>query len=203
MGHKYAITDKAGVYFITFATVGWIDVFTRKHYRDLLVDNLRYCQQHKGLIIYSWCIMSNHVHLVAAAKEQNLSDILRDFKSYTAKLLFTALQQAGESRKEWMLPLFREAGKDNSNNTAFQFWQQDNHYKEVYSEAFAFQKFNYIHHNPVEAGLVDKAEDYPYSSARDHYYGKCCGLLEVKFWDEYGSGSEDAAMKINRPQPGG
>jgi putative transposase len=172
------------MYFITFATVGWIDVFTRKHYRDLLLANLRYCQQHKGLVIYAWCILSNHVHLVVAAKEYNLSDILREFKSYTAKLLITALQQPGESRKEWMLPLFRAAGEANSNNTTYQFWPQYNHYKEVHSQAFAFQKFDYIHNNPVEAGLVDRAEDYPYSSARDHFYGTCCGLLEVKFWDE-------------------
>jgi len=184
MGHKYAITNKEGVYFITFATVGWIDVFTRKAYRDLLIENLRYCQRHKGLVLYAWCIMTNHVHLVAEAREHNLSDILRDFKSYTAKLLITALQQPGESRREWMLPLFRAAGEVNGNNTTFQFWQQDNHYKEVHSQAFAFQKFDYIHNNPVETGLVERAEDYPYSSARDLYYGKRCGLLEVKFWDE-------------------
>lgn len=66
MGNKYAITDKEGIYFITFATVGWIDVFTRQSYRDIVIKNLKYCQQHKGLIIYSWCIMSNHVPLVLA-----------------------------------------------------------------------------------------------------------------------------------------
>ncbi len=100
MGHKYAITDKEGVYFITFATVGWIDVFTRKVYKDILVDNLKYCQEKKGLIIYSWCIMSNHVHLIAVAIEHNLSDILRDFKSYTAKLLIKAIVENAESRRE-------------------------------------------------------------------------------------------------------
>jgi putative transposase len=77
MGHKYAITNKQGVYFITFATVGWIDVFTRKEYRDILIDNLKYCQQQKGLVIYAWCIMSNHVHLVAEAKEQNPPPMVR------------------------------------------------------------------------------------------------------------------------------
>jgi len=109
--------------------------------------------------------MSNHVHLVAAAKDQNLSDILRDFKSYTAKL-------------------FRQAGEQNSNNSSYQFWQQYNQYKEVYSKAFAYQKFDYIHNNPVEAGLVDKAGEYVYSSGRDHHYGKNIGLLTIKFWDE-------------------
>lgn len=184
MGHKYAITDKEGVYFITFATVGWVDVFTRKSYRDVLIANLRYCQEHKGLFIYAWCIMSNHIHMVVEAKAHNLSDILRDFKSYTAKLLLTTIQQPGESRKEWMLPLFRAAGEANPNNTTYQFWQQDNHYKEVYSKVFAFQKFDYIHNNPVEAGIVDKAEEYLYSSARDYHFGKAGGLLKVKFGDE-------------------
>ena len=83
-----------------------------------------------------------------------------------------------------MLKLFREAGEKNSNNTTYQIWQQDNHYKEVYSKDFAFQKFDYIHNNPVDAGMVAKAEDYIYSSAKDHYHGKNVGLLKIKFWDE-------------------
>ena len=184
MGHKYAISDKAGIHFISFATVGWVDVFTRKVYRDIVVQNLKYCQENKGLIIYSWCIMSNHVHLVVRAEKENLSDILRDFKSYTAKQIFNAIHSEPESRREWMLEIFKKAGQDNSNNLHFQFWQQDNHYKEVYSKDFAFQKFEYIHNNPVEAGLVEKAEQYLYSSARDFYYGKHNGLLQIKFGDE-------------------
>ena len=67
MGKKYAIRDKEAMYFISFSTVGWVDVFSRKEYRDILIQNLKYCQEAKGLIIYSWCIMSNHVHLVAQA----------------------------------------------------------------------------------------------------------------------------------------
>ncbi|MBD0289369.1 MAG: transposase, partial [Flavisolibacter sp.] len=71
----YKIRNKEGIPFITFAVVGWIDVFTRKEYRDIVLDSLRYCQREKGLIL---CLMSNHVHLVAAAKDANLSEVLRD-----------------------------------------------------------------------------------------------------------------------------
>ena len=53
-----------GHYFVTFATVGRIDVFTRKRYVEILVDSLKFCQANKGLRIHAWCIMSNHVHLV-------------------------------------------------------------------------------------------------------------------------------------------
>ncbi len=83
-----------------------------------------------------------------------------------------------------MLSLFKKAGEKNSSNTNIQFWQQDNQYKEVHSKEFAFQKFDYIHFNPVEAGIVEKGEDYIYSSARDHYIGMNVGLLKIKFWDE-------------------
>jgi len=83
----YKIRNPAGIHFITFAVVDWVDVFTRKEYRDKLIQSLQYCQKEKGLNIYSWCIMSNHVHLVVSAKNNNTSDILRDFKKFTSKRL--------------------------------------------------------------------------------------------------------------------
>jgi putative transposase len=62
-----------------------------------------------------------------------------------------------------------DAGEVNNRNSEFQFWRQDNQPKEVYSPAFVFQKLSYIHNNPVEAGIVTKAEYYLYSSAMDYY----------------------------------
>ena len=58
---------------------------------------------------------------------------------------------------------------------------QDNQPKVIYTEAFAAQKLEYIHNNPVDAGIVEKAEEYIYSSARNYYYGKQCGLIEIEF----------------------
>lgn len=82
----YKIRNKEGIHFITFAVVEWIDVFTRKVYKDILIDSLKHCQNERGLILYSWCIMSNHVHLVISAKHNDTSDILRDFKKFTSKI---------------------------------------------------------------------------------------------------------------------
>lgn len=177
----YKIRDKEGIHFVTFAVVDWVDVFTRKDYRDILLDSLRHCQQEKGLVLHSWCLMSNHVHLVVSAKEHNSSDILRDFKKYTSKQIIKAItEHPSESRREWMLEIFKKAGEANSRNTHYQFWRQDNQPKELYSEKFTNQKLAYIHNNPVEAGVVEKAEEYLYSSARDYYYGKNCGLLKLE-----------------------
>jgi putative transposase len=181
MSSKYKFGNAEGVYFLSFATVGWVDVFTRKAYRDILMDSIRYCQKEKGLILYSWCIMSNHVHFIAAAKEGfAMQDIIRDLKKFTSKKITAAIaENTGESRKEWMLSIFRNAGKQNSNNENFQFWQQDNQPKELlpYNEAFSRQKLDYIHNNPVSEGIVERPEDYLYSSARDYVGIK--GFLEV------------------------
>lgn len=177
----YKIRDKEGIHFITFAVVEWIDVFTRREYSDILLNSIKHCQQEKGLILHCWCLMSNHVHLVVSAKEHNTSYILRDLKKYTSKQIIKAIEEhPGESRKEWMLKLFKQAGNSNSRNTHYQFWRQDNQPKELYSEKFTNQKLEYIHNNPVEAGIVDKAEEYLYSSARDYYTGKNCGLLQLE-----------------------
>jgi putative transposase len=180
----YKIRNKEGIHFISFAVVEWVDVFTRKEYRDIVVDSLKYCQQARGLQIYSWCIMSNHVHLIVSAKQNDLSDILRDFKKYTAKEIIRAItSHSGESRKDWMLEIFRKAGGSNSRNATHQFWRQDNQPKELFSLGFSNEKLDYVHNNPVTAGIVEKAEEYLYSSAKDYYEGKNVGLIEIEFLD--------------------
>lgn len=178
----YKIRNQQAVHFITFAVVEWIDVFTRKDYRDIVLDSIRFCQKEKGLILHSWCIMSNHLHLIISAKEGNLSDVLRDFKKFTSKQLLKAIEDnKQESRREWMLDIFSKEGQKNSRNSNYQFWRQDNQPMELYSPAFIFQKTNYIHNNAVEAGIVEKPEDYLYSSAKDYVLTKKCGLLDVVF----------------------
>ncbi|MES1226205.1 MAG: transposase, partial [Bacteroidota bacterium] len=94
------------------------------------------------------------------------------------KLIATIQENKQESRKEWMLSIFKSAGDYNSNNTNFQFWRQDNKPIEVYSNAVIDQKLDYLHNNPVEEGIVEQAEDYIYSSARDYAGQK--GLLSIE-----------------------
>ncbi len=120
----YKIRNKEGIHFITFAVVGWIDVFARKEYIEILLNSIRYCQQEKGVIVHAWCIMTNHVHFVISTQQNTTSDILRDFKKFIGKQIIQAItNNPQESRKEWMLNLFREFGKKNSRNKEFQLWQ--------------------------------------------------------------------------------
>ena len=97
----YKIRNQEAIHFITFAVTEWVDVFTRKDYRDIVIDSLKFCQTEKGLLLHCWCIMSNHLHLIISAKNKDLSDVLRDFKKYTNKQIITAIQNnQHESRKD-------------------------------------------------------------------------------------------------------
>ena len=177
----YIIRDQKAVHFITFAVVEWVDVFTRQEYRDLIVQSLSFCQQKKGLKIHGWVIMSNHLHLlISAGGDITLSAILRDFKKHTSTEIISGIEKNSlESRQRWMLEIFRQAGAQNSRNSTNQFWEQDNRPMECFSYEFTKQKLDYIHNNPVAAGIVDRPEDYIYSSARD--YAGIKGLLKIVF----------------------
>jgi REP element-mobilizing transposase RayT len=119
---QYFIRNQNETYFLTMTVVDWIDVFTRREHKLKILDSLRYCQENKGLIIYGWCLMSNHLHLLVAAKESfHLSDILRDFKKFTSKQLVLSINTEIESRRDWMLYRFEYAGKfmTNVKSTSF------------------------------------------------------------------------------------
>ncbi len=152
--------------FITLTIVKWVDVFTRVEYKDFIVKCLQHCQAHKGLEIYAYVIMTNHLHLVVFDSTQPLSNILRDFKSYTSKELFKMIaENPQESRKEWMLEIFRQAGKANPLNLNHQFWQNENYPVLLSNNEMIDQKIDYIHQNPVKAGFVNEDYEYLYSSA--------------------------------------
>ncbi len=172
MSRKYKFHNPDGTYFVTFAVQGWVDVFTRNQYKDILIENQTHCIHHKELEIFSWCIMTNHVHLLGRANgQESFSDILMDFKKFTSKAVTKAIQEnEKESRKEWLLEQF-------TTDQGYRFWRSDNKPIEVWSNKVMQEKLNYIHYNLVEEGIVFRPEDYVYSSAVN--YSGQNGLLEI------------------------
>jgi putative transposase len=158
-----------GSYFLTLTVVGWIDVFTRENHRIVIIDALRYCINNKGLNVYCFCLMSNHLHLIVNANfPHQLSDIMRDFKKFTSKKILQQIQQEPESRSEWLLSQFRFSASTSNKHKSFKFWKAGSHAIELYNERFTWSKVDYIHNNQVEAGLVRNAEDWKYSSASNY-----------------------------------
>jgi len=154
------------IYYVTLTVVGWIDIFTRKEYVYEIINNLIYCQKNKGLEIYAYVIMSNHLHLIMRTNIGTLGELLRDFKSFTAKQIIKMVEDnQQESRQEWLICMFKYFGKRQHQD--YQFWQHTNHPIELYSAEVIRQKINYIHNNPVKCGFVACPEHYLYSSANE------------------------------------
>ncbi len=175
MSRKYKFHNTAGMYFVSFATINWVDIFVREDYFNVVVESLGYCRANLGMELYCWCIMPSHVHLIFRAKESNPSQVLGRFKEHTSKCLRKLISESGvESRREWLLWMMERAAKKNSSVSKYQFWQHHNKPIELWSVDVIEQKVNYIHNNPVAAGFVTAPEHWKYSSASTY-----CGLVGV------------------------
>jgi putative transposase len=116
--------------------------------------------------------MSNHCHLIVSAADNNLSEVIRDFKKFTSKAIYKAIEENNrESRKDWLLKVLRYEDR-------IWFWEEGYHGEEIFTKDFFDTKANYLHMNPVRAGIVEKEEEYLYSSAAD-FYGIKKGILEL------------------------
>ena len=166
---NYKFHNTSGLYFISFATVYWIDVFTREAYFSILAKSIDYCRKHKAMEVYAYCFMPSHLHLVFRSGNSDPSGLLRDFKGYTSKMILKAIEEnPHESRKEWLLWMFEKAGKENATITHRQLWQHHNKPIELWTDEVIKQKIDYIHNNPVTSGYVTDPVDWKYSSARNY-----------------------------------
>ncbi|RYG15708.1 MAG: transposase [Chitinophagaceae bacterium] len=175
MSFAYNVKDQDAVHFVTFTVHQWADVFTRAIYVNTLIESFKYCQKEKGLEIFAWVVMSNHCHLIIKAKNNNLSSVIRDLKKFTSKAIYKAIEtNTQESRKNWLLQVLNFENK-------IWFWEEGYHGEEIYTKAFFDTKVNYIHQNPVRAGIVEKEEEYLNSSAGEIYGVRESRLLLNEF----------------------
>ena len=168
---RYKITDPEQPHFITLTVLHWIPVFTRPETVSILLEALKFLSK-DGLKVYAYVVLENHCHFVVQSKALD-HDIAR-YKSYTAKQMIQYLSKNNVKQILEQLAFYKKAHKI---DRAYQFWQEGVHPELIQSDEMMRQKIDYIHHNPVKRGCVDKAEHWRYSSARD--YSGQQGLLEV------------------------
>lgn len=166
MSEKYKVYETEYSYFITFTLVEWKKLFHIPLYADILIDSIQYCQKNKGLELFGYVIMPNHIHLITRSEVQPLGGIIRDIKKYTAIRIIDEL--AGDINHQSKLTVFQKAASRIKRNRVYKVWQDGYHPEVIMSNKFFYQKLKYIHDNPVNAGLVDSPELYLYSSARNY-----------------------------------
>jgi REP element-mobilizing transposase RayT len=143
----------SGVYYLTFTVRNWYYIFDRHNRFQILADSLKYCQRHKGLKIYAYVFMINHIHIISSSPD--MIGFVRDFKKYTSK----EIQNNIIATEPNVLNLFRLG------NGTYEVWSKTNMPKMIENEGYLIQKINYIHENPVRRQYVKKPEDWVWSSA--------------------------------------
>jgi len=179
----YHIRNQLSPHFLTFQVVDWVDIFARKIFRNIIIDSITFCRKEKGLQIWGYVIMTNHIHCILWSKTGLLSDTIRDFKRFTDTRILKAIHLETESRREWMLKRFEFSARSNVQSSKYQFWSHENHPMELLSAKFINQKLNYIHLNPVRAGFVNQSSDWVYASASN--YLLLPSIMEVDLIDNF------------------
>ncbi len=141
MRSRYKIVELEAPHFITCTIVGWLPVFTRIKYLDLITASLAFCRQQKGLRLHAYVILDNHLHLAVSA--DNLSQVMRDFKRHTAKEILAA---AREDDKQWLLKQFEFFKGEYKGASQHQVWQEGVHPQAITSEDMLRQKLDYLHY---------------------------------------------------------
>jgi len=114
----------------------------------------------RSVEIYSYVIISNHIHIIARSKNGNLSGAIRYLKRHTSTKKIKTLRNINEGRKEWLLLIFKYATNGHSRNELYQVWAHENNAKKIFSNKFIQHKTNYIHNNLVRAGLARNPDEY-------------------------------------------
>jgi REP element-mobilizing transposase RayT len=183
MSEKYKIIDSTYPHFVTFTVIGWIDIFSREQYKEIMTDSLKFCILEKGLILHAWVIMTNHVHLIISSENSKLNALVRDIKKFTSKQIINAIKQnSSESRKVWLLQMFQSNNYNQSLGQEYQFWKKGYHPVCLLTPHMMNQRLNYLHENPVKSGIVWETWHYKYSSAVDYYTNRK-GILPVDILD--------------------
>ncbi len=173
MPRSYRVFSESNcAYFVTCTAVNWLPIFVQDAYRQIVLDSLKYLREHKRTQLNAFAIMPTHLHAVLWPETGgNLSDVLRDFKRFTSRTISKEALRQGDQHT---LEVFVTARQSNraQDVSQYQVWQDGSHIEVIYTLDFATQKINYIHNNPVRAGLCAMPEDWPYSSARTYLRGE-------------------------------
>ena len=181
----HTILEQKGCSYLTLNVVDWVDIFIRPVYKQVIVESLNYFIDKKGLTVYAWCLMTNHLHLIAKADQGFvLSALITDLKRFTSRLILEDIDVEPDSRRKWMLEKFSNASESSKMTEKFQVWQTSISpvYIDLNNTNVLKSQLDYVHCNPVRDRIVVLPEDYLYSSASD--YAGMKGLVNVQLITE-------------------
>ena len=150
--------------FYTATILQWKPLLSQDKYKQKIIESLQYLVANKRITLYAFVIMSNHIHLIWQVLPGNTP-----LKVQASFMKFTAQQIKFDLIKNH--PLVLEKFKVDAADRQYQFWERNPLGIDLYSSPVFMQKLEYIHWNPVKAGLCNLPEEYYYSSAKFYHTG--------------------------------
>ena len=172
MRTRYQIVENEFPYFTTWTINAWLPVFTRQWAVNEVLDSWRHLQQGDELQLLGYCVLENHLHLIAVGP--SIANTIARSRSYTARKIIDGLRSRGE---QTLLDLLAGNKLKHKHDRDFQLWQEGKKPKQIRTDPTMWQKLEYIHYNPVRRGYVDDPCHWRYSSARN--YAQMPGLIDV------------------------
>ena len=160
MPHNFQISRDSQALYITAVTKNRLPIFKTEVIKTLVCRALDEARSSGKFLIFAYVIMDDHMHLVTNQPTTS-ADVLRRVKGITARRVIDYLKENNYERS-----LSKIRHQEWKREHKYSVWQQEKNVFSIFSEAVFMQKVNYIHLNPVRAGLVEKATDYKFSSAR-------------------------------------
>jgi putative transposase len=185
--NDHPIIPRDTCYFLTLNVVDKIDLFVRPAYKQVIADALNYFIAAREVVVYAWCLMSSHLHLVVKTKEDTgPAHFERDFKKYTTPELPKTIETEMDFRREWMMKRFEDFSKSLRRIEKFSLWQNCSGpvHIDTSQANLVLDRIDHIHENPLREKIVELPEAYLYSSARD--YAGLKGLVSVKVIQQQG-----------------
>lgn len=146
--------------FVTITNLNWLPVLQNDFHKQILLEALKHRVLQQKLTVYAFVIMPNHFHAIwqlhdAVKKDQ----FQRDFLKFTARSILQFMRMNDDA----LLDKLKVVDADRE----YQVWERNSLSKDIFSQQFFLQKFNYIHHNPIRPkwSLAAFPVQYYYSSA--------------------------------------
>jgi REP element-mobilizing transposase RayT len=157
---KFQISRDSQALFITVVAAHRLPVFRKDAVKLVACKAIDEARKSGGFLLFAYVIMPDHIHVLTNESDTS-AKVLRYLKGITAKRILDYLKE--HNYQSSLEKLRHQSWK---RNHEYSVWQQEKNVLSVFSEAIFMQKVNYIHLNPVRAGLVERAVDYRWSSAR-------------------------------------
>lgn len=173
---RYKIHETDYPYFLTSTIVDGLPLFANPEIAQIVLEGLLFLQESRDVDLFGYVIMENHIHFVA--KGDNLSEKLKNFKSFSARQIINFLEFGNFHR---LLKQLQRAKLKHKTQSKYQVWQEGLHPKQITTSDMMVQKIEYIHNNPVKRGYVDLPEHWRYSSGRNYLELKA--LLPITLYE--------------------